>query len=366
MKLLLLSELGSIHTIRWAKSLAAKGIEIHIFGLSEYVGDDYRDFSNISLSTLGLRNVDKATLFQKMKYLKALPVLRRVYKEFRPDIVHAHYASSYGLLGRLLNKGPFIISVWGSDVFDFPYKNVLNKWTLTRNLNRADQVLSTSQIMAKQTNKFYNGEVIVTPFGVDIHEFKPAPSGKKDQKFIIGTVKTLAHIYGIDILIKAFKIFQDGKNIDAELHIFGDGVNKHELIELVKELNIRDKVYFHGKIPHSKVADVLSGFDIFAALSRQESFGVAVVEASACGIPSVVTDTGGLVEVVDNNITGLVVDSGSFKQAASAFLNLYNDTELRKRMGENARKKVLEEYNWENNVKQMQDIYINILQQNKK
>lgn len=357
MKLLLLSELSSIHTIRWARSLAGYGLDIHIFGFYNYDGSDYSDHANIHITSLGLNESSKDNILRKLNYLKALSVVKRIYREFQPDIVHAHYASSYGLIGSLLNKKNYIISVWGSDVYNFPNKNFLNREILKRNFKSADLVLSTSEDMAVQTSRFYTGEVVVTPFGVDTERFRPMAGIKSSEKIIIGTIKSLEHIYGIDVLIKAFAEFQAGNIVDAELHIYGKGSQRNRLEQLAYDLKVGQKVHFFGYLPNEKVPDALNGFDIFAALSRSESFGVAVVEAAACGLPSVVTDAGGLKEVVVNDETGIVVRNEDHTQASLAFMKLFMNADLRNAMGVKARKRVLDNYDWSKNVKQMLAIY---------
>ena len=119
------------------------------------------------------------------------------------DILHAHYASSYGLLGALANFHPFILSIWGADIFSFPKKSFLHRYIFNFNLRVADKILSTSQIMAKEIKKYTNKEIIVTPFGIDINTFKPGNKVDKikgEFDFIIGTIKGLEEIYGIEYL----------------------------------------------------------------------------------------------------------------------------------------------------------------------
>ena len=138
MKLLLLADPSSTHTIKWAKSLAKKDVDIFIFGLSDYDQSVYENFENIKVYSLGYkRNIimGKEGNVSKLRYLKALPAVKKVIKGYKPDIVHAHYATSYGLLGALSGFHPLIISVWGSDIFNFPRKSFLHKGLIKFNTN---------------------------------------------------------------------------------------------------------------------------------------------------------------------------------------------------------------------------------------
>lgn len=137
--------------------------------------------------------------------------MKKVITEFKPDILHAHYASSYGLLGALSGFHPYIISVCGSDVFDFPNTSFLHKIVLKYNLSVADKILSTSNVMAIETSKYTNKEIIVTPFGIDLDKFKPLSVKTifNKENIVIGTITILEEKYGIEYLIRAFAIVKN-------------------------------------------------------------------------------------------------------------------------------------------------------------
>ena len=99
--------------------------------------------------------------------------------------------------------------------------------------------------------------------------------------------------------------------------------------------------------------------DVFVSLSIEdsESFGVAVIEASACEKPVVVSRVGGFPEVVENNVTGIIVEKENVKEAADAMLKLIKDKYLREEMGKAGRKRVIKYFNWDENVTQMLNIY---------
>jgi len=364
MKLLLLSDPNAVHTIKWAKSLAQNGIEILIFGLGNLDVKDYEGVSNIQIITLN-QNItrNEGSLF-KLKYLKALPLLKKIIKDFKPDIIHAHYASSYGLIGALSGYHPFILSVWGSDVFSFPLKSPFHKMLLKYNLKRADKILSTSYVMAKETKKYTTKDIEVTPFGIDLEQFKPMEVENLFDKndIVIGTVKTLEEKYGIEYLIRAFKIVCDKyPELALKLLIVGGGSLENKLKKLAKELKIDDKTVFTGKVPFKDVPKYQNMLSLSVFVSDSESFGVAVIEASACEKPVIVSNVGGLPEVVEDGITGIIVPSRNPQKTAEAIEKLILNESLRKQMGKNGRERVKKLYNWDDNVKQMIKIYNDLL-----
>jgi glycosyltransferase involved in cell wall biosynthesis len=360
MKLAFLAARNSIHTVRWANALVAKGNEVHL--ISSHRGGDALD-DRIRVHFLPIPA--PAGYFLNVSWLNHL--LRKI----KPDILHAHYASGYGTLGRLSGFHPYILSVWGSDVFDFPYKSFINRKIVVANLYAADHICSTSKVMAEQVRKLTSAirSINVIPFGIDTKIFRPALKQKNEDTITIGTVKTLASKYGIDILIRAFaEVRRKLKNNSPEmveklrLLIVGDGPDLKLLQDLTRKEGVADITEFAGKIPHHLVPDYLNRLDIYVAVSRFESFGVAVLEASACGLPVVVSDVGGLPEVVLDGVTGYVVEKENIEATADALLKLVKDPALRDNMGKAGRRYVLEQYNWEENVKFMEKVYKEVLE----
>lgn len=363
MKLLLLADINAQHTVKWVRSLSQKGVSIVAFGFNPLVGNPYEGYSNISIYTCDIHTElisKKASGLSKYSYLNALPIVKKIIYDFKPDIVHAHYASSYGLIGALSGFRPYILSVWGSDVYDFPNRSFFHKKLLQYNLYKADKVLSTSYVMAQETNKYTEKEIEVTPFGIDVDVFKPKKVKGlfNPDDIVIGTIKDLEDVYGIEYLIKAFKILKD-KYVDLPLKllIVGGGSQESYLKILAKELNVQHDTIFTGKVDYDKISDYHNMLSIYVAVSKSESFGVAILEACACEKPVIVSAVGGLPEVVKNNVTGLVVKPQNPEEAARAIEKLVLDQSLRVKMGIAGRTRVQKLYNWDVNVKQMINIY---------
>ena len=359
MKLLLLADSKSSHTKKWVHALANRGLTILLFTLGE---DDnsYEDEKSVEVVALNQTITRIEGSCSKIKYVRALPLLKKLIKKFRPDILHAHYATSYGFLGALSGFHPYILSIWGSDVFSFPHKSILHRNMLKFNLSKADTLLSTSHVMAEEAGKYTHKPIEVIAFGVNTDIFRPLPddSAGKVNEVTIGTVKLLEEIYGINYLIKAFHIITTRHpELPLKLLIVGGGTHALQLKSLVNELSLEEQTTFTGSVPHNEVARYHNMLDISVSVSESESFGVAVIEASACEKPVVVSDVGGLPEVVKNGVTGIVVPPQSPTATADAIEMLVFDKELRKEMGKAGRKRVKKHYDWTQNTQQMLDIY---------
>lgn len=359
MKIVLLSGASSIHTIRWANGLSMAGHDVHL--ISQHEPKDHL-LSAVKLYLFPFRG--------ELGYFLMVPEVRRIIKKLKPDIINAHYASGYGTTARLINIKPLVLSVWGSDVYDFPYKSPIHAWLVRKNLRAANTIASTSYCMADQTRKVLGDlkiDIPITPFGVDMSAYKNAVKlTVNNDRLVIGTVKTMADKYGIDILIQAFALLKN-KLVRThpevaeklELRLVGGGPKLDELKKLADTLGILKVTTFVGQVPHEIVPEELAKMDIYVALSRldSESFGVAIIEAGAAYRPVVVSDVGGLPEVVINHETGIVVPRENPEAAAEALEKLVLDPSLRIEMGVSGKTHVQEAYNWDACVKTMEQVF---------
>lgn len=358
MKVCLLADAGSRHTHKWCKYLTERGCQVSVISLSSGEIPGVKVYSlEIDMETLSYKRT-----FAKLKYLFNYRRVRSLLKEIKPDILHAHYASSYGALGALAKYKPYIISVWGSDVFEFPQKSKLHAALLKYNLSKADYLFSTSEVMAKETAKYTGKKIEITPFGVDMTVFKQFSVDRSEKGMIIGTVKSLELNYGMEYLIRAFAQLKGWHpDIDMRLEIGGKGSLEHQLKELVAQLNIEEHVSFLGFLNQEEVAQAFNRFDIAVFPSINESFGVAAVEAQACGTPVIVSDVGGLPEATSPAYSSIVVKSMDVQGFAKAMEKLIMDKYLREEMGRNGIEYVKKHFEVNSNFDKVLTLYKNIL-----
>lgn len=357
MRICLLANAASIHTVRWANALADRGVELHLASL------------HAPAPALSSR-----VEFHRLRhgaphgYFLNAWALGRLLRDLRPAVLHAHYASGYGTLGRLCRFHPQVLSVWGADVYDVPAGSRLHRQLVVQNLLSADRVCSTSQVMAEQTARLLpcQKQIDVTPFGIDTSRFRPQPELRDSSTLTIGTVKTLAPKYGIDTLLKGFaaaraRLHETDQTLAKRLRlcIVGDGPQRSELVKLSENLGIDRVTDFVGSVPHESIPSRLNRLDIYVAMSRldSESFGVAILEASACGLPVVVSKVGGLPEVVENGKTGVVIAKDDPQALAEVLELLCRDPQQCARLGENGTRHVRQRYEWNENVSRMLQLY---------
>jgi len=353
----LLGAANSIHLQRWATALSVRGWRVSL--ITQHEAPAGLLPAAVQLHLLPHRGA--------LGYFANVPALRRLLRALKPDLLHAHYASGYGSTAALSGTQPLLLSVWGSDVYDFPRRSPLHAAWLRRNLRAATALASTSQAMASQVRRLLGQSdlpVAVTPFGIDLQRFMPRempcdrPPG---TPLVIGTVKTLAPKYGIDLLLRAHArlLHTSTRQVAPRLLIVGHGPQRAELQALAMSLGSAAQVDFAGAVPHAEVPGWLRRIDVFVAASRldSESFGVAVLEASACALPVVVSDVGGLPEVVVQGQTGVVVPREDDAALAAALVPLLADAALRQRLGAAGREHVRQHFEWETCVDRMLALY---------
>jgi glycosyltransferase involved in cell wall biosynthesis len=366
MRILLLSDAASEHTRKWALGLAGRGIEVGLFSFNHVEHAWFKGVPNIRMLFQPSSKTNSASLFTKVAYLKYVKKVKTVIRHFKPTIVHAHYATSYGLVGRLSGFHPFVISAWGTDVMRFPQQSNLNKKLLEKNFRKADVICATSATISSYIGQVLDKEVKVIPFGVDTELFS---RGKKKEIFpegtvVVGCIKSLENPYRIDILIRAFAELQKETKEKLGLLVVGSGTKDQMLKDLSVELGISEKVVFTGKIDHAEVPEYFSTIDVFANLSEYESFGVSVIEAMACENAVVVTDVGGLTEIVDSPLVGIRVPVGDVEATKTAIKRFVQDEGYRKETAKRARTKVQQVYGWEHCLDEMIHVYERLITPN--
>jgi glycosyltransferase involved in cell wall biosynthesis len=351
-KVLIIGDGNSPHTAKWIESLhKEESVEIFLFSLSTVESKKYNDSKKLIIQDSAWSQTSKLTRI--IDYFKAILILRKFYKKIRPDIVHAHYATSSGLLACLINPKKLFVSVWGSEVYIFPKKSFLHKLLFQGILKRADSIFSTSSDMARETKIYTQKRVDVIPFGIDLTRFRKVL--EKDKNLIrIGIVKSLKKIYGIDILIRSFALLVTKyPEKHLQLLIIGGGPEEHGLRTLCKKLNVFELTSFTGKVDQSEIAKYHNKLDIAVYPSHSESFGVSVLESSACEVPVIVSAVGGLPEVVIDESTGFIVKENTPESIVALLSLLVEKENKRVEFGVNGRQFVSEKYSWSRSIESM-------------
>ena len=352
MKICFLADINSTHTQKWLDYFLNEGHEIYVITLTE------GSFKDVKVFNLGINKnvaIRKSSL-SKVQYLTIIKRVKKILNIIKPDIFNAHYASSYGLIGAMCNYHPYVLSFWGSDVYDFPRRSKLHSKIIEYNIKQSDVIFSTGKTMRDEIQKYnkINKDIYITPFGVDVDFFDGTK--KKHEDINIGITKSLESIYGIDILVKVFyKLCQKYDNI--YLKVAGKGSKISELNQLCVDYGISKRVEFKGFLGLDKLKEFYKLIDIAVFPSRAESFGVAAVEAQANKIPVVTSNAPGFNDTVIDGKTGFVAEIDNVEDFIKKVDILLKNEIMRKQFGENGRKFVCENFKLKDNFKNVENIF---------
>ncbi len=295
---------------------------------------------------------------------------RKLMKQHHYDLTHSFFTVPCGALSRYFrfsHKLPYIISLRGADVpgyserFDSLYGKLL---PLIKNIWRyAGQVVANSAGLKDLAARNFSAEKIsIIPNGVDTEEFQPQPELRPAGKFVITPgASRLTERKGLNYLIEAVKLIEK-KYPQVELKIMGDGNAKEQLEAQVKELALEERVEFIGRVPREKTTAYYQAASVFVLPSLNEGMSNALLEAISCGLPVIVTDTGGTSELITDGEGGFIVEAKNSEQIAERLSRLIEDEALREKMGAVNRRKA-EEMSWTSVAQQYAELYQKVAKQ---
>ena len=210
--------------------------------------------------------------------------------------------------------------------------------------------------------------VRVVPLGTDPEHFHPGIDTREvraryrlnGDRWIV-TVARLESYKGVDTVLKAVAQLRKG-GVDVKYLIVGSGKKRQAFKKIAQEMGIADAVRFVGTVPDADLPALYNVAAAYAGVSRRadgtriEGFGIALAEASACGLPVVAGQSGGLAEAVHDGETGLVVDPDEVGAVVAALSRLLTDQLLARRLGQAGRKAVETYYNWDRVIRDLREI----------
>ena len=308
------------------------------------------------------------TEFIIKSYFKAVKIL----KKQKIDIIHhmfpAVYNQTFSLLPILTKHfdKPFIFGPASAHFTKRPLdERILNEITSKlhrKTISKCSHLITITEQVKKLYSKLFNEDkILVIPLGVDTEIFKPSKNRKNSKEnFEILFAGSLYKLKGVSYLIKSLKqVVHEEKNV--KLRIVGEGPEKNRLKLLAQSLGLKDHVLFEGFVPHDKIVRYYQNCDIFCFPTLGEPFGKAVIEAMSCGKPVIASNRGGPKEIVEDGKTGFLVPPGKIESLAEKILKLLRDKKLRRKMGKEARKRVLEKFSLEKVAESFRKLYLSLL-----
>jgi L-malate glycosyltransferase len=288
---------------------------------------------------------------------------RKLAKEKSYDLSHSFFSVPCGFVSMLLKWEfgiPYIVSLRGSDVPGYSERFGLIYKVITPIIKfiwkNAYFVISNSDGLRQLAFQAAPGkEIGIIHNGIDIEEFFPDHSKTDPNHFNIICVSRVTPRKGIRFLVQAFKILE-ARYAHIRMIIAGDGNEKKSLEQLVRGLGLEDKIVFLGAVPHEKVVEYYQKSNVFVLPSLNEGMSNTMLEALACGLPMVATDTGGTKELITDRKNGLIVKMQDPDDLAEKIEQIILDRELEKQMGIESRI-LAEQLSWGKVAGEYLDLY---------
>jgi len=289
--------------------------------------------------------------------------LRRHLQDHHYDLCHVFFGFPCGLLAYLYRANvPYIVSVRGSDVPGFNprfSKDYVFLHPLLRRIYRSSRaVIANSDGLRELYEQAFPGlSAQVIPNGIDTRIYAPLEPEPRPEPILV-TVARLIPRKGIDLLLRACRLLQE-QGIAFRCRIVGDGPEEDSLKILAFRLGLASQVEFLGRMDRTAISRLLPQCDLFVLPSHAEGMSNAALEAMACGLPLVLTDTGGAKELVLEN--GVIVPPGNEYPLASVLSQILGDPVRRKEMGKQSRIRA-ESFSWHNVARRYHDLYYEVLE----
>jgi len=333
----------------------------------------------------------KRSISPKQDWL-AYNKLKKLIKEYKPDIVHTHAAKS-GALGRLAAKHanvPVIVHTFHGHIFHSYFNSLKTNFFIRTERYLAgfsDAIVAISDVQKKELSGDFKiaspDKFRVIPLGLDLDNFTIDQEIKRikfrtefaldDDTVAIGIVGRLVPVKNHSLFLKALKYVLDNTTVKVKAFIVGDGESRRAIEQLSNELGIKfsrhtDSEHSHPLVLTSWRTDVdtiCAGVDIIALTSLNEGTPVSLIEAQAAGKPIVSTRVGGIADVVMENKTALLSDITDEKGFSGNLLQLVNDVSLRNKFSNAGRDFVISQFSYHRLVKDMSNLYNDLLDKKK-
>jgi glycosyltransferase involved in cell wall biosynthesis len=354
---------GVVHALKLAERLRALGVDITLYSLARADDSDSmkRYFREVSAPFSIFPYVWHRELITRLEnmidsYVKNLPR--------DADIYHAQDCVGGSALGRMKGQkmisAPVFRTVHHVDDFAEPRLFEFEKQAVAH----SEHIFVVSKYWHNVLKRDYAHESVIAYNGLDSSDFQPLPDRRSEVPTVL-FVGGLEPRKGLEDLIRAMELVASGVP-SARLIVVAKagfrGTDQWSGYEsLAHRLGLTNRIDFHESIDQGTLLGLYSDCDVLALPSRNEGWGLALMEAMACGKPVVATRVGGIPELVENGTEGILVEAGDVKGIADSITRLLHDPALRSRMGRAGMRRV-KEFSWDSTAKVVLREYERVLQ----
>jgi L-malate glycosyltransferase len=354
----------SIHSYKWIIFFVKLGYEIHWISVDGF--GEYKVYKNLFLHSL---NTNKNNTLNK---IISIFKIKKIIRKINPDIIHAHSAALYGLLGALSNSNPFVLSAWGSDVL-VNKNNLLKRPILKFILKKADLITTDAYHLKNEIIKLgiNKSKIEIIMFGIDTDFFKPVKNkmktkiklGYKEKEIMILSLRSFYKVYDIETIINAAKNVLKIKP-DLKFVLIGSGPEEKKLKALVKDLGLTSNIIFTGRLSQAELKEYMLASDIYVSTALSDAgISASTAEAMSCGLVPIVSNTGENSLWIQNDKNGFLIPPKHVELLSNKILTLINNVKKSKELSKNTRSIIVKNNNYNIEMNKINKIYV---EQNRK
>jgi len=349
MRICFVAEAPFIHTHKWTEYFVNRGHDVHILSLR----DDRIEGATVHPIKHGLG---------KLAYLFALPKVKQLIQSIKPDILHAHHVTSYGLLAAVSGFQPLFVTCHGSDVLVSPKRSLLLKEVVKYVLTKAVRVTSVAQHMTKELIRMgiEQAKILTFQYGIDLSKFRKRDVALAPDVPIVLSTRQLKPIYNYELLLESVPYVLN-EIPETRFVIVGDGPESSNLQQLSKNLGVAQNVDFVGRVTHERIIDYLNTATVFVSTSLSDGTSLCLLEAMACKLFPVVTDIPANQEWIEDGENGFLAPVDNPNILAGKLIEAIRNDELRKQAGEYNSSLVAKKADFQQNMRLMEEEYLSYL-----
>jgi len=352
MKLLVLSDAGSVHTERWVRWFEKAGWETGLFSLEP--ARDWkpgRFWQGQRQTTVGV-----------IDYWLARKQLSAILDEFKPDIISAHYVVSYGWLAVQDKRCPVVCTAWGSDLLLLPQRSILHRKRIASALKKSDLVtVDNGNLFNAALEYISESKIRRVILGVnrDVIDSGYKRDFSGEGKLRIIAPRGLQAVYDPMTIINAVELARD--RIDMVVDMCGEGSRAYEIEEEIRRRELGDIIKIIPRRPHDEYIASLTEYDIYLSASVSDSTSVALMEAMAIGLYPVVTDIAGNQEWITPGETGSLFAPGSPSKLSEALVDASEKRSQFMEIAQLNRARIETEAVWDDNASRLEKDFMQLM-----
>jgi glycosyltransferase involved in cell wall biosynthesis len=350
-RILLLGDATQVHLIRWEAYLRDNGYETLTASLEPIDG------------IAGPRRRIRVApwLPDALRYPMAVPAVRRMIGDFKPDLVNAHFIPNYGVIAAGTGFRPWILTTWGSDVMVLPGRSPFQMVRARTVIRRASAITSDAHVMTQRLVELgaQPDRITTFPMGVDRRAFFSGVSDRGEDLRLVSDRK-LEDVYNIETILAAVPYILRSEP-KATLTVAGDGRSAARLRETAERL-APSAIRFVGNMAHAAMPDLLRVNHVYVSVSLSDTTSVSLLEAMACGLFPVVSDIPANREWIVHGTNGFVVPARDERRLAEAVVNAWRDPALRRSAAQLNARTIADRADWHRNMGVLTRLFDQVLE----